>query len=95
MSSPFILLCCAHTHSIIYVMHVWKEGGGGGKRVQPTLNTFQDWYENKGLSFSPESALLLKTIQFTQLNWLFIILRSFQATLKCITHRTKHDWASN
>ena len=69
--------------------------GGGGKRVQPTLNTFQDWYENKGLSFSPESALLLKTIQFTQLNWLFIILRSFQATLKCITHRTKHDWASN
>ena len=41
MSSPFILLCCAHTHSIIYVMHVWKEGGGEEKEFNPLLTHFR------------------------------------------------------
>ena len=68
-----------HTLIRIFMIYVCRDEKGGGGRVQPPPNT----YENKGLSLALSQHLFLKTIQFG----LFFKQCSFQTALKCMTHR--------
>ena len=92
-----------YTHSLIYVMRVFKEGGG--EEFNPLLT-----YENKrkgkmmcvygkkgGKEFNPPlntsyenkglSLALSQHLSKNNLIWLFFKLCSFQTALKFVTHR--------